>query len=254
MRAGRAFVLGAACSAALLAAGLAAAFWVFPTALRQARQPASSEARLEARAAPAGNIASWPEIKNGVPEMIAATSAPTAAPSPAAALPPVPVAPTATAVVAPSAPRAAPAPQATLALTEPPPVPDPMLGLRATESSPDAPPLRGAAPPDSREQPLAAAVAAAPNPVAEAGAGDEQAVPAVTPLPPRRPFVEPAIRRSPPARQRAVAAAPAPEPRAPAPSAAPEPAAAERSILGLPIPDIIPSGRRVKECLLELKC
>jgi hypothetical protein len=242
MRAGRAFVLGAACSAALLAAGLAAAFWVFPTALPEGRQPASPQARAEARPAPAGNIASWPEIKNGVPEMIAATSGPAAAP-PAAA------------VVAPSAPRAAPVPQATLALTEPPPVPDPMLGLRAAEPPPDAPPLRGAAQPDSREQPLAAAVAAAPDPVAEAGVGGEQAIPAVTPLPPRRPFLEPAVRRSPPARQRAAAAAPpAPDSGTPAPSAAPAPPAAERSILGLRLPDIIPSGRRVKECLLELKC
>jgi hypothetical protein len=252
MRAGRAFVLGAACSAALLAAGLAAAFWVFPTALPEGRQPASPQARAEARPAPAGNIASWPEIKNGVPEMIAATSGPAAAPPAAAALPPAPVAPTAAAVVAPSAPRPTAAPLATLAVAEPPPVPDPMPGLRAAEPPLEAPPLRGAAQAESPDEPTT--VAAAPDPVTEAGAGDEQAVPAVTPLPPRRPFLEPAIRRSPPARQRAAAAAPAANTGAPAPSAAPEPAAAERSILGLPIPDIIPSGRRVKECLLELKC
>jgi len=266
MRAGaaRAFVLGAACSAALLAGGLATIWWMFPTVVPQPPAPPL------ARAAPAGNIANWPEIKNGVPQVIATPSeapAPSAqATVPSPPLPPVPATPRAppAAPPTPAAPAAAPAvpPTSTaasassagarpaIALAEPPPVPDPMLGLRASEP----PPLRGPAQLDAAEQPAGAIVAAAPDSAAEAGARDEQ-VPALTPLPPRRPVLEqPPVRRQHAPRQRAAAAPPDAAPVAAEP--APQEAAAPTrpSILGVPIPDIIPSGRRVKECLLELKC
>jgi hypothetical protein len=246
VRAAGAFVLGAASSAALLAAGLGAAFWTFPTAQQQ-QPPASVPAmQAEGRGAPAGGIASWPEIRNGVPEMIAPAAAPAVAP--AAAPQPAPVAPP------PAAPAVPPAPapsRPAIAVADPPPVPDPMLGLRPSEPPPEAPPLRRAAQPGGAERSAPTAVAAAPDPAWGAGDRDEQAVRALTPLPPRRPILEqPALRRPAPVRQRAAVA----PPLDPAPAAPPEPAPAERSILGLPIPDLIPSGRRVRECLLELKC
>jgi hypothetical protein len=238
VRAAGAFVLGAACSATLLAAGLAAALWVFPTAVQQPRPSATPGVHAEQRGAPAGGIASWPEIRNGVPEMIGP-----AAPPPAPAGLPTPA--TAAATPIPGPPRPA------LAVAEPPSVPDPMLDLRPSEPPPEAPPLRGAAQPEPPARSAPVAVAAAPDPGLGAADGDEQAVPAVTPLPPRRPILEqPALRRPAPVRQRA-AVAPPPDP---GPAVPPEPAPPERSILGLPIPDLIPSGRRVKECLLELKC
>jgi hypothetical protein len=259
MRAAGAFVLGAGCSAAVLAAGFAGLLWVFPTALPVpqplAQQPVPS-AQSSSRAAPAGGIASWPEIRNGVPEVIGSTvpSAPAparvAAPEPAPAAPPVPTPVRPPQVVA--APARLPARPA-IALAEPPPVPDPVVALRRSEPPPETVPLSGAAQPDNPGQPARAAVASAPDPAALAG--EDQAVPSVTPLPPRRPMLgEPGARRAASPRQRA-AAAPPPEPAPAEPAAPPQPAPApERSILGVPIPDILPSGQRVKECILEFKC
>jgi hypothetical protein len=112
--------------------------------------------------------------------------------------------------------------------------------------------LRRAAQPDNSGQPARAALAVARDPAALAN--DDQAVPSVTPLPPRRPILgEPAARRAASPRQRA-ATAPPPESAAAEPAAPPPAPAPERSILGVTIPDILPSGQRVKECILEFKC
>ena len=246
VRAAGAFVLGAVCSAGILAAGLGATFWFFPTALPLRDAPQRS---AEERPRPGPAIANWPEIRNGVPDVIGPTSRGAAATAavPSIAPPPAVVAPVEIQPVA-AAPLPAPIRPA-IAVAEPPPVPDPMLALRPSEP----PPVRRESDEEAPALRTATAEAAASDAPAQAGVGDEQAVPAVAPLPPRRPILaEPASRRPVPPRQRAAAAPPA---AAPAPAEPPPPQEPPRpSILGLPLPDIIPSGQRVKECLLELKC
>lgn len=248
------FVLGAACSAAVLAGGFAVASWLLPAAVPP--PPPMPRVQAETRPAPAGGIASWPEIKNGVPEVMAPSTAPAAAPARMAIPVPAPNAdpqPLNLAAPAPAPPAVTPARQA-IPIAEPPPVPDPIVGLRQPEAIPEPPPLRGAAPIEV-VAPARALVAAAPDAAAVTGGRDDGAVPALTPLPPRRPVLDqPRQARPTGPRQRAAAVPPQPGVAEPAP-APPEPAPpAERSILGVPIPNIIPSGQRVKECLLEFKC
>ena len=249
VRAAGAFVLGAVCSAGVLTAGLGAMLWFFPTALPLRDAPQRS---AEERPRPGPDIANWPEIRNGVPDVIARTSRDAAATAavPSIAPPPAIVAPV---EIPPVAAAPVPAPiRPAIAVAEPPPVPDPMLALRSDSSS-EAPPLRRESDEEIPALRTATSEAAASGAPAQAGAGDDQAIPALVPLPPRRPIIaEPAPRRPVPPRQRAAAAPPE---AASAPAEPPTPQEPARpSILGLPIPDIIPSGQRVKECLLELKC
>ena len=92
VRAAGAFVLGAVCSAGVLTAGLGAMLWFFPTALPLRDAPQRS---AEEPPRPGPSIANWPEIRNGVPDVIAPTSrgATATAPVPSIAPPPAIVAP-----------------------------------------------------------------------------------------------------------------------------------------------------------------
>src|SRR4051812_25333944 len=96
MRAAGAFVLGAGCSAAVLAGGFAGPLWAVSAALPvppRVAPPPRPSAQASSRAAPAAGIASWPEIRNGVPEVIGNTVPPPPAPASVAAPEPAPAAP-----------------------------------------------------------------------------------------------------------------------------------------------------------------
>ncbi|HYY85110.1 MAG TPA: hypothetical protein VE686_11510, partial [Beijerinckiaceae bacterium] len=87
VRAAGAFVLGAVCSAGVLAAGLGAMLWFLPTALPLRDAPQSS---AEERPRSGPDIANWPEIRNGVPDVIAPTSRGAAAAAAVPSIPPPP--------------------------------------------------------------------------------------------------------------------------------------------------------------------
>jgi hypothetical protein len=236
-----------------------------------------------------GRIEQWPEIKDGVPEVVQAT-----APAPGPWLPS-----SATAVAAPPAPSEPPVRDLSARPTEtatpaPPPAPAPPTSPqppeRAAAARPDAdavlaqlrasarpPPVElnpqefarettAAEPSEGTPTETVAAISGSPeSPDADAGETGAAAGPAptVAPLPPRRPKSMGAEPRPKPAERRTVASAGDSAP-AEARAASPAPAVAESApaanqdervrLFGMAMPAFIPNERKIKNCLLEFRC
>jgi hypothetical protein len=201
-----------------------------------------------------GTVRDWPEIRNGVPALAGSAAEPARgavpAPQPLRLELPAPPSPPAP---APREASAAPPPPVTPAPAQEPPPPPPAATVAATPAVEPTPLKRLAAEPEH-------AIAEAPA-VEIPAAAPPAPLPSAAPPKPKRAAERPARtaepategRRKPEARKR-TAAAPKPDPAAPPTTAAVAPAAEPKDertrVLGVPLP----SGRQIKDCILDFRC